>query len=289
MWLKKNIKKILFILELHILRIKNFSIISFVRQKVFNESLINVSIVSSKETLKTIQFQIENELVGAYLRFGDGDVLLMIGCNDSHQRYSKELSNEMHEAFQLNGSGVFKCLAVHSERYGYDEGMGFGNHKNQDDFANLLLSKTFQYFIGERIYSPVALHFAATNHVESAKIFLKVLHNAASLFVGNSSISDETIYKVFGHVKRIDTPSRDAYNELDSIEAQCLLEINQMVSFQVIIVAMGCSGRILTKRLISNNKNCFYFDFGSLIDGFEGNTSRKWLAMNTICYDYLIN
>ena len=289
MHLKKKGKRFLIYLKSSFYTINNFSFQSYFKQRLFGKSVINVSIVSSLETLKTIRFHIQSELPGAYLRFGDGDVLLMIGSQDSYQKSSNKLSYEMREAFELNGSGIYKCLAIHSEKYGYDEGMEYGNHKNRDDLAYLLLSKTFQYFIGEKIYSPVALHFAASNSKKTAKEFLKILKIHTSLFIGNGNIKDDTIHKLFGEVNRVNTPSRNAYDKIDQIETECINMIDKKSKFQVIVIAMGCSGRILTKRLMHDNNNCFYFDFGSLIDGFEGDLSRKWLRMNSIDYKFLLN
>ena len=52
--------------------------------------------------------------------------------------------------------------------------------------------------------------------------------------------------------------------------------------FSVVVIAMGCSGRPLMKRLVKKNFNSYYFDFGSLLDGFNGNISRTWLKLNDI-------
>ena len=43
---------------------------------------------------------------------------------------------------------------------------------------------------------------------------------------------------------------------------------------------MGCSGRVLAKRLYNNVENIFLFDFGSLMDILCGWDTRAWISLN---------
>ena len=223
------------------------------------------------------------------MRFGDGDVYLAAGINDSYQQVSSELSKEMEEAFLMSGEFVYKCLHIHSYQYGYEKEMYLGNHLVKDKFANKILGLTFQYFVGHKIYSHIGLHFAATYSPEIANHFLKALKENCVLFIGNKTVRHETVQLLFGNVPHVKTPSKNAYDCIDEVEKQSLDILNNTKGFGTVVVAMGCSGRPLMKRLFKNkNLNIFLFDFGSLLDGICGDKSRAWLKKEEIDYDVLL-
>ncbi|SEA88913.1 protein of unknown function [Flavobacterium gillisiae] len=250
----------------------------------------NVKIVSPDNTLDEIEQCILDAKKGAYLRFGDGDVFLFKNVLDSYQVNSKALSIEMGECFSVSGQNVFKCLAIHSDYFGFSEEMSEDNHKNNDEFALKLFLDTYKYFIGSNIYSPVALHFMAAINVKRANFFLKTLKSKTKIFIGNEQVNEQMKIHLFGqktiHIK---TPVKNAYSEIDRIEYEALKFISENEGFFVICVAMGCSGRPLIKRIWNKKYNVFLFDFGSLLDGILGNNSRKWLEINDINYDELLN
>lgn len=262
---------------------------------LFEEDLVrslydNIIIVSPEKTLDEIENCLLFNKKGAYLRFGDGDVFLLKNKADSFQENSFLLSMEMKETFLVKGQNVFKCLAIHSDVFGYSEGMEFGNHKNTDAFAFNLFRDSFRYFIGNNIYSPVALHFIATINTKRANSFLKILKSKTQIFIGNEESDLKVVSLLFGkNIAHIKTPVRNAYSEIDRIEREALDYISKIETFFVVCVAMGCSGRPLIKRLQNKKLNIFLFDFGSLLDGISGNNSRTWLKMNDINYDLLLD
>jgi hypothetical protein len=154
----------------------SIQIIKNVFYEIFIEDFLNryhnkIKIVSSFETLNKIEDLIIRNVRGVYLRFGDGDIFLSKNLADSYQIVNKELSIEMEEAFSLQGSNVLQCLAIHSEMFGFDQGMFSGNYLNTDSLSKLLLKNTMQYFIGNKIYSPVALNFVPSVNAERANHF----------------------------------------------------------------------------------------------------------------------
>lgn len=270
-----------------------YKIIKNVFYEMFIEDFLNryhnnIKIVSSFETLNKIEDLIIRNERGVYLRFGDGDIFLLKNIADSYQIVNKELSIEMEEAFSLQGSNVVKCLAIHSEMFGFDKGMFSGNHLNTDRLSKLLLKNTMQYFIGHKIYSPVALHFVSSVNAERANHFLKILKLKTKIFIGNENVPKDKVQLLFGDSKHIKTPKINSYNEIDRIFLESKNAINNLNEFSVICVAMGCSGRPLIKRISYENKNVFLFDFGSLLDGLIGLESRTWLKVADIDYETLI-
>lgn len=252
--------------------------------------LSKISIVNTSATLKEVGDAICNKQQGVYMRFGDGDVFLMKMERDSFQKPNLKLADEMKEAFECKGKNVHKCLAIHSKKYGFEEGMFYGNHLVSDNNAKDLLKDTFQFFIGERIYSPIALHFKATSNIEEAKIFLSILKKYTKVFVGNEKMKEGLIKHLFGlQVTHIKTPSTNAYKDIERVYSETCKELRRIDSFCVIVVAMGCSGRPLMKRIFKDDFNVYLFDFGSLLDGINGNLTRAWLKKNDIDYEYLLS
>lgn len=268
-----------------------YKILKKILREKISEEIINLSdikIVDTSITLDTVEDCIIKQRKGVYMRFGDGDVFLMNMKRDSYQKTNLALAKEMKEAFECKGEHVHKCLAIHSERYGFEKGMFIGNHLVTDANAQNLLKDTFQFFIGEKIYSPIALHFKASIDLDRAKSFLKKLKIYSKVFVGNQTLECETLSKLFGEVKHIKTLEKNAYTEIERIYSDTKVELDKMNSFCVVVVAMGCSGRPLMKRLYNDNYNVYFFDFGSLLDGFNGDLTRTWLKKNDIDYEYLL-
>ena len=245
-------------------------------------------IVPPLETLKTIKNFIQGKRRGAYMRFGDGDIFLAIGKNDAFQASRKMLSEEMNESFSLRGPGIIKSLIIHSKNYGHEKEMYTGNHVVTDKKANELLKHVYPFFVGHQIFSPIALHYAAAYHPSVANNFLKLLKKETILFIGNENIPETIVRKLFGEVKHIKTPSKNSYDKVNIIEKEAEEILENEKSFGVVIISMGCSGRILMKRLYKRNYNIFFFDFGSLLDGICGNETRTWLRKTNIDYEVLL-
>ncbi|MCF7568951.1 GT-D fold domain-containing glycosyltransferase [Sabulilitoribacter arenilitoris] len=230
-----------------------------------------------------IEKAIENNEFGAYLRFGDGDVMLLNNLNDSFQTPSKKLANEMEEAFRINESGVIKSLAIHSNFFGFEQGMTNDSHKIEDYYAMQMLLKTHKFFKGQKVYSSVALHFLSITDPLRVNSFLRLLKSKVRLFVGNEDVTFNTLNKLFGSPSIVLIPKKNAYNEIDSIHEKCLEYIDSFENYGVVVVAMGCSGRTLIKRLLKSKKRqIYYFDFGSLLDGLDDHLTRKWLKVNKL-------
>lgn len=245
--------------------------------KLVSEISKSTNIISPLKSLEDIEKSILNNQIGAYMRFGDGDAFLAVGKNDLFQKSSNALSTEMKEAFSLKGEYVLKSLSIHSNLYGYEKEMYIDNHLVSDDYANKLLSYTFPYFVGYKIYSPICLHYSASYYPEKANSFLKLLKSKTVLFIGNETTPQDKVNLLFGDVPHIKTPQKNSYDKINEIEKESIVELNKISNFGVVVVAMGCSGRVLMKRLYKRNYNIFLFDFGSLLDGICGNESRPWL------------
>jgi len=245
-------------------------------------------IVSPAGTLSVIEEFIKQKRPGVYLRFGDGDVFLSLGKDDAYQSSKASLRKEMKECFALKGPGVIKSLSIHSALYGCEKEMYPGNHLSSDKAATELLTHVYPFFVGYPVFSPVALHYTASYHPRAANDFLKLLKQEAVLFIGNENIPGDIVRKLFGEVRHVKTPAKNSYDKIDVIEKEAEYILNEGQKFGVVIISMGCSGRVLLKRLHTRRYNIFYFDFGSLLDGICGNKTRAWLELTNIDYGVLL-
>jgi hypothetical protein len=108
---------------------------------------------------------------------------------------------------------------------------------------------------------------------------LNFLKRTKPIFVGNQNLKIELINTLFGDI-HIKTPSNNSYQEIDRIEGELVYILSKnKEKFQVIVVAMGCSGRILQKRILKKGCNVYLFDFGSLLDAFNDDNTRLWIDL----------
>lgn len=239
---------------------------------------------TSEKTLNRIMEIISKNEKGVYLRFGDGDVLLAIGKDDSYQMRNSSLQNEMREAFALDGPNVLKCLPLGCKEFGgFEEGMSDGVHGTSYEICLANVRRAAPIWNGEMedVYSMTALAHVAVTKIDLCVKFLKFIKQSPHcIFVGNCNVPSSIRSMLFGsNCPFIPTPDRNSYYEIDRIEQECLQIANSIPDYKIIITSMGCSGRALQKRLWNKLDNVFLFDFGSLMDAICGWATRDWITL----------
>lgn len=239
----------------------------------------NVKIKTAVDTLRDIQKTIKNKQKGAYFRFGDEDIYLLLGYNGPLHKASKKMSLEMKEAMKCNVGENHFALPINSYLFGYEEGMKTDIHLVSDTDAVKYLAATYKLVNIHKIYTPVALHHIASYHQEICVEFLKFIKSTNPIFVGNQNVKPLLVKKLFGDI-HIKTPPVNSYVEIDRVEKE-LVEVleNKKNRFQVVVIAMGCPGRILQKRILQNGYDVYLFDFGSLLDAFNEENTRLWINL----------
>jgi hypothetical protein len=236
---------------------------------------------STKETLTDIMTTMFKQEKGVFLRFGDGDLNLALGIDDSFQQTNVNLQTEMKEAFAITGKNVLKALPFHcNELHTLEVGMGDHVHEIPLEAAIRFLN-TADSLWSEPItdvYSPVALHHMASNNPTECITFLRYLKMHPCILIGNQNIPLEIRNLLFGeNCLFVPTPDINAYVDIDRIEKEALLANQKISSYKIIITSMGCSGRILQKRLWHKIDDAFFFDFGSLMDALCRWNTRMWI------------
>lgn len=246
----------------------------FIKAFIFKVRLLDrYRFVSHLQTLKEIEDCILKQIPGGYLRFGDGDIYLLNGNDDSYQEGGTAISKEIEEAFNIKSKTVYKSIPAHSRLFGYRPAKIEGA-LIPDIEAALYYYRVKKFFKGQRIYSAVALQFLFINNRELCLRFLRLIKSNDPIFIGNSEIDKSLVQFLFGG-DFIRTPPINAYKEIDRIEKETVALLGD--SFKFLVIAMGCSGRVLQKRLLLRELNVFIFDFGSLIDALNNTSSRSWI------------
>lgn len=238
----------------------------------------------SEETLNKILEIISNNKRGGYFRFGDGDINLAIGLNDMLQNANSEISMEMKESISIIDENVLKTLPLYCVKYdGIEPGMFPGNHETTNDWADDIVRKAIPIWGSELIdvYSHAALHYLATYKEEIAIDFLKKIKDKVKIFIGNENIPIEILKLITSDdCYFIKTPPRNSYSKINEIEKEFdMISSKINLDYYVTITSMGCSGRIMQKRIYNKNINTFLFDFGSLLDAMCGWNTRAWIEL----------
>lgn len=236
----------------------------------------------SIETLQKIEVILAQRQKGAYLRFGDGDIVLARGTSSQDQPVSEALSAELRESLAINNPNALKTLPLYCKKYGgIEEGMFPGNHESEEAWADNILSTAKKYWGAEvtDVYSHVALHYLAAVDTEKIIAFLRALREQDQIvFVGNEQTTPSLLSLLFGgSVIHVKTPPQNSYSRIQQIESESIKAITD--EYTVVVTAMGDAGRVLQKRLWYKTTNTFLFDFGSLLCILDSKTSGKnWRA-----------
>lgn len=247
-----------------------------------NKKMPELIIHKSQDTLNSIKNIIQKEQSGAYLRFGDGDFFLANNQNDKLQYATTNIATEMRQTISINGPHILKSIPLYCDKYKMNEpGMFSGNHLISNQFADQLLSIATKYW-GQPItdvYSHAALHYTAIHDVPTCISFLHFLKKTKNkLLIGNENVPDDILRLLFENYKYIPTPDKNAYEQINEIE-NTFKNLIDNSTYTVVITFMGCSGRILQKRIWNSYKNVFLYDFGSLMDGLCGWKTRGWIKL----------
>lgn len=260
---------------------------------LFVVPIYSIEFYKSRETINVIKDAITKKCKGAYLRIGDGELLIAHeGQNDSHQNFIPKLQQELRAALSLNGPYVFKTIPLYHEYYGgLEEYMSPGNHAAPKEFCDLQLSKARNYWGApiEKVYSHVALSYLACYHPEEAIDFLLFLKKTpCTVLAGNKNIPEEIRSLLFGdQCHFVGAPESQAYEEIDRIEQQCKEILDLTPGYKIVITSMGGAGKALQKRLYHQYEDIFLFDFGSTMDALfnaweksENTKQRAWIPIS---------
>lgn len=245
---------------------------------------ISFVMYSPEETLRLLISKLAKRHSGSYLRFGDGDMFMAAGKNDKFQQVDLRLSKLLTLA--LKGSADVYDIAApfHSGKIDtLSEGMGPGLFEFEWPKVRGLLSQFSELResddLGE-ILSPVALHWTAIHRPHLAIAILQIIKVNLVAFIGNVQQEGKLFSTLFGTPALVRTPTRNAFEEYDSILEKSYEILRKGAKSGIVVIAAGVTGRALAVELHTRFPMYYYFDFGSLLDALYGLDTRTWIRTN---------
>ncbi|MCF7790919.1 MAG: hypothetical protein K9M56_02855 [Victivallales bacterium] len=236
---------------------------------------MNISPYNSIETLNAIESRLRKNKRVFFVRFGDGEIVSMMGKDHRNYSYSPQLQKELTESFKIKNKNYLKGIAVNIP---YEKGMSRGVFLSHDQNSKLIdfLTTNKLITIKTDLYSAVSfLYISAFKPELVYNFFEKYIRPVPALFIG--STSPGMVKKLYGeNTKYIKIPSKNCYNSIDSWWPKVIEELRGV---KLILPSAGAVSNVIAKRLWYLEKDINVLDIGSLVDALENKTTRTWIRL----------
>jgi hypothetical protein len=246
------------------------------RQTTNNNSGALLRARSTTETFQTLCKLLKTEKKVYYSRFGDGDLFIMMGRNESIHDFSEALASELRASIQIEHPQFLKGLPVNfpGEKW-MTKGL-FERFYFNDELAEYVIKNIPVSFPVTFESSWFPNYYSVFKPTELSQFLDRFVRPKKKMFIGSVPLED--IQKLYGKIDfYVQVPRRNAYSEIDKWWPEVLSKID---SVEVVLPSAGMASRIISKRLWELNKEVHCLDFGSVIDAVSSFTpSRKWIKL----------
>lgn len=210
-----------------------------------------------------------------YSRFGDGDIYIMTGKDESYHFSTPDLAKELFEAISINDPNYLIGLAVnYPKEHGMFKGL-FAPFPNNADLETRLKSLGIN---DTKLYeNAIFLHYLAVFDPDKVSWFLdSYVRSKRKMFIGN--IPENNIAKLIGNVDSyIEVPAFNAYESINIWWPKIEEELSKV---DLVIPAAGMASRVINKRLWEMDFIGNSIDIGSIVEAVSpAKYNRKWLKM----------
>tara|TARA_A100000164_G_scaffold368908_1_gene392731 strand:+ start:502 stop:1284 length:783 start_codon:yes stop_codon:yes gene_type:complete len=243
---------------------------------------------NTQETYKILCEKLDNNKKVYYSRFGDGDFYIMNGLREKMHAWSKELQEELTEAFMIEDPLYIRGAMIN---YPLEEGMVDGvfappravagsSQNASERIENWLINN--QKIHPETIFdSHIMIHYISVFKQDLMIDFLnKYIRPKKKMFIncltpGKEEFELDRIQRFVGKIDHfVQVPYRDAYYKID----EWWPEIEEFVDqVDLCLPAAGMAGRVVQKRLWNLDKEIHSLDLGSAIDAITQRSTRTWI------------
>ena len=229
---------------------------------------------STTESINHLMNMLDEHTRVYYVRFGDGEIMIMNGRSESHHTQSTKLKKEVRASFKIKDHEYIKAAVL-----GYPEEPGMCDRMFIDGTANhtrcKMLTRWTQRFTDETyFYNPIVFHYLSIHNPSLLRDFIYYyIRPQTKMFIGgNSKAAMEKLYGKIDHY--IETPKREAYYAIDEWWPEVERNVGKC---QVVLPSAGVASEVVAKRLWNLNADIHCIDIGSINDIVEGNASRGWI------------
>ncbi len=210
-----------------------------------------------------------------FTRFGDGEILVMMGKGFRNHHSNKDVVKELEECITINNPLFLNALTVNLPvEKGMTDGV-FKPYSLNNEFERFLIEKNFVKNDGS-FENPVMFHYVSVFYPELMYSFLeRLIRPRKKMFIGCTpkNIAEKLYGPIHYHVE---IPRKFAYDMIDSWWPKVLENIDNV---DLVIPSAGVSSNIVNKRLWNMNKDIHSIDIGSLIDAVDHKISRTWIRL----------
>lgn len=228
-----------------------------------------MKILGIEASLSKLQHTLDISSKAYFVRFGDGESLLMDGSlqqtKGNKQKNSVALRKELNESLNINDPLYLRAA---SGSYPLEPGMipglfaPFENRAELDRILEEQLGKDVDEFL-----NPVLFHYLGVFAPKALRMFIdRNIRHEPKMFVG--SCSKEAMKHFFGQIDYYaETPEANSFASINSWWSEIA---KQSANVHTIILATGQASRVVAKRLWNMHADVHCIDIGSIVDPVNG-------------------
>jgi hypothetical protein len=234
---------------------------------------VSIRARGSVESLERLQAALAAHDRVCYTRFGDGEVVAMMGKDHRNYRTSPGLVTELRESFTIEEPGYLVALSVNLPREpGMSRGV-FAPYASNDTLERFLLDEGLARD-GQVFESQILFHYLSVFQPELVyRFFERWVRPRPYLFVGCTL--PDTVTRLYGPgLHHVRVPPQHAYDTIGEWWPQVMAHVGQV---ELVIPSAGAASNVIGKRLWRLGVRVHCLDIGSIIDAVDGRMSRAWI------------
>jgi len=221
------------------------------------------NVLSVRESSEIILKKLKSKEVFTYVRFGDGDFIMMY--NDSINKTIGH-SNQFKVTHKLQQELIESYNIVDDN---YLIGSTINDFSKHSTHSNIDVKKLSHLTNKNEVLSCICLQETFLYDIDFFYEIITELKKTSTMFVSN--YSHDILNSFYGDIKyNIKIPKQNSYTNIDLWYNEIIKNIDDV---DKIILSSGQSSRIIAKRLYENNYKKTIIDVGALSDMLIINTS----------------
>ncbi len=229
---------------------------------------------TSLESFHTLTSKLDKHKRLFFTRFGDGEVVAMMGKDHRNYTTSEGLVEELKESFTIDSPQYLMALTINIP---YEKKMApgvFERFSSNDSLLRFLEQNDL--LIQEEYESPILFHYLSVFYPDMMYDFFETyIRPCRKMFIGCTP--REVAEKLYGKIDYyVPIPLRNAYNTIDAWWPEIEKHVNDV---GLVLPSAGAASNVISKRLWKMGQEIHLLDIGSIVDAIEGKKTRTWIRL----------